>query len=64
MRLSDKIQKNYERTTPYTRIAKELGVSARFVGMIARGERVPKRGKGLEVMTKLEILVAKNKKEN
>jgi len=62
MRLSDKIIKNYERTTPYTRIAKELGVSARFVGMIARGERVPMRGKGLLVKKKLEELIANSQK--
>jgi len=57
MRLSDKIQKNYERSTPYTRIANELEVTAKFVGMIARGERVPTRGKGLLVLAKLNELV-------
>jgi len=58
MKLSEKIPKNYRWDTPYTRIAKELGVSAKFVGMIARGERVPQRGKGMLVIEKLEALVA------
>jgi hypothetical protein len=56
MRLSDRIQ----RDTPYTRIAKQLGVSAKFVGMIARGERKALRGKGLQVKEKLEELINNN----
>ena len=60
MKLSEKIPKNYGWDTPYTRIAKEVGVSAKFVGMIARGERIPIRGKGLLVKFKLEALVADN----
>ena len=54
MKLSEKIQ----RTTPYSLIAVQLGVSSKFVGMIARGERNPSRGKGLEVKKELEKLVS------
>ncbi len=56
MKLSEKIQ----RTTPYSLIATKLGVSTKFVGMIARGERMPSRGKGLEVKKELEKLIAEN----
>ena len=42
--------------TPYQKIAADCGVSAKFVGMIARGERVPKRGKGAEVLEQIKKL--------
>lgn len=55
MKLSDKILQN--NLTPYQRIGKEFGVSAKFVGMIARGERKPQRGKGLMVYNRIKELV-------
>ncbi|CAL2108218.1 XRE family transcriptional regulator [Tenacibaculum sp. 190524A02b] len=52
--LSEKL-KNLNETT-YQSIAKEFGVSTEYVGMIARGEREPKRGKGLKIKEALEQL--------
>ena len=42
--------------THYQTIALEFGVSPRFVGMIARNERSPKRGAGLLVKQKLDSI--------
>ncbi len=44
--------------TPYQMVAREFGVSAKFVGMVARGERKAVRGKGLEIKKRLEQMVA------
>ncbi len=52
MRLSDKLIKK----TPYQIVAEEFGVSPKFVGMIARGERKAIRGVGLNVKKRLEEL--------
>ena len=54
MRLAEKLKE--KRTTPYEEIAKSVGVCPRYVGMIARGERVPKRksGKAAKVLKELE----------
>lgn len=54
MRLSDKLIKK----TPYQIVAEEFGVSPKFVGMIARGERKGIRGVGLSVKKRLEELVS------
>lgn len=42
--------------TQYQIIALEFGVTPRFVGMIARKERNPKRGTGLLVKQKLDSI--------
>lgn len=54
MSLAEKLRE--KRTTPYKEVAKKLGVSAVYVGQIARGYRTPKRnsGKGVEVLRELE----------
>jgi len=54
MKLSDKLLKSNPVETPYQRVAKEFSVTSRFVGMIARGERKPLRGKGLKIKERLE----------
>ena len=59
MRLSDKLIKE----TPYKRVAREFDVSAKFVGMIARGERKALRGKGLAVKKRLEQLAETHSKD-
>lgn len=56
MRLSDKLLRGNLTETPYQRVAKEFGVTALFVGMIARGERKPIRGKGLQIKHRLETM--------
>ena len=43
--------------TIYQIIAEKQGVTVDFVGRIARGEREPKRGKGLKVVKELELLI-------
>ncbi len=50
--LAEKVKKKKE--TPYQKVSKKCGVSAYYVGLIARGERRPKRGKGAEVLRELE----------
>ena len=55
MRLSDKFKTEMPKT-PYRIIAEEFGVCIKFVGMIARGERTPQRGKGLLIKQRLEQL--------
>lgn len=45
--------------TVYQQIAEKHSVSVQLVGKIARGERMPQRGKGLEVKKELELLIAK-----
>ncbi|GEM_PF-594171 len=57
MKLSDKLLKKHFEQTPYQRVAKEFGVTAKFVGMIARGERKPVRGKGLLIKKRLEYII-------
>lgn len=58
MRLRDKLKIE----TPYQIIAKEFEVSAKFVGMIARGERVPTRGKGLQIKQRIEEMISEAEK--
>ena len=54
MRLAEKLKGR--RTTPYKEIAEFVGGCPRYVGQIARGERVPKRktGKAARVLAELE----------
>nr|BFF39039.1 hypothetical protein BACY1_08440 [Tenacibaculum mesophilum] len=44
-------------TTPYKKIAVEFDTSEAYVGQIARGERIPKRGKGLKIKKRLNELL-------
>jgi uncharacterized protein YdbL (DUF1318 family) len=55
MNIAEKIKEKNK--THYQIIAENNGVSVDFVGKIARGERLPKRGKGLEVKKELELLI-------
>ena len=54
MNLAEKVKE--KRTTPYREIAKKVGVTERYVGKIATGNRVPKRsgGKAMEVLRELQ----------
>ncbi|OWP83020.1 hypothetical protein BWK59_12745 [Flavobacterium davisii] len=45
---------NHRITTPYQKIAQLLDTNVDYVGQIARGERTPKRGKGLKIKQELE----------
>ena len=56
MRLSDKLLSRNQTDTLYQRVGKEFNVTSRFVGMIARGERIPLRGKGLQIKHRLESM--------
>lgn len=58
MRVSDKLKKVMRAETPYQRIARLEGVSVTYVGMIARAERAPVRGKGLKVYNRLKELTS------
>ncbi len=46
--------------TVYQRIAKKYETDADYVGKIARGERVPVRGKGIDILNELKK-ITKNK---
>lgn len=52
MKLSEKLKKD----RPYEIVAKEFSTTVLYVGQIARGERIPKRGKGLEIQKRLNEL--------
>ncbi len=46
---------NQNKTTSlYQKLAQKYSVSVDYVGMIARGQRVPKRGKGLQIQESLK----------
>ena len=62
MKLSDKLLQHKHVETPYQRVAKEFGVTSRYVGMVARGQRKPIRGKGLQVRQRLEELINQSEK--
>ena len=47
--------------TPYQVIAYKYNVSSKYVGMIARGEKKPIRGKGLKVKNDLDKLIEESK---
>lgn len=51
MKLSEKLKQKSK--TPYELIADEFGTTVLYVGQIARGERKPIRGKGLQVKNRL-----------
>lgn len=46
--------------TPYQRIAVKCNTTARYVSLIARGLRKPKRGKGLMVKQELDKYIKKH----
>ena len=52
--LAEKIKKIAE--TPYQKVAREFNTTDLYVGQIARGERIPKRGKGLKIKERLNEL--------
>ena len=60
MRISEKLKA--KRTTPYREIAQKCGVTALYVGQIARGQRIPKRksGKAMRVLEELEKMCEEN----
>ncbi|REC47844.1 MULTISPECIES: XRE family transcriptional regulator [Chryseobacterium] len=45
--------------TPYQLIAAKYHTTELYVGQIARGERIPKRGKGLEILNEINELSKK-----
>lgn len=55
--VAEKIKKISE--TPYQKVARELDTTELYVGQIARGERIPKRGKGLKIQARLNELTQK-----
>lgn len=57
--LAKQIKETDVAATPYQMIAAELNTSALYVGQIARGERIPTRGKGLKILNKLKELTSK-----
>ena len=52
--LAEKVKQKSE--TPYQKVARALDTDVLYVGQIARGERIPKRGKGLKIKKALEDL--------
>lgn len=52
--LAEKIKSS--RITPYQQIAIEFNTSEDYVGQIARGDRIPIRGKGLKIQKRLNEL--------
>ncbi len=49
--LVEKLKKKTE--TPYQMVAREFDTTELYVGQIARGERIPQRGKGLKIKNRL-----------
>ncbi|SDE40108.1 hypothetical protein [Riemerella columbipharyngis] len=43
--------------TPYQKLAEAFNTSPIYIGQIARGERMPIRGKGLKIKQELEKLI-------
>ena len=52
--LAQKVKKN--NATVYQQVAKQFKTTRLYVGQIARGERNPIRGKGLEIKKTLELI--------
>ena len=50
--IAEKVKKISE--TPYQKVAREFDTTELYVGQIARGERIPQRGKGLKIKKRLE----------
>ena len=56
--IAEKVKKISE--TPYQKVAREFDTTELYVGQIARGERIPKRGKGLKIKERLNELTNKS----
>ena len=54
-KIAEKI-KNLPQTT-YQIIAEKFDTNTAYVGQIARGERIPKRGKGLKIKKELDKII-------
>lgn len=54
--LAKQLRKTVKIRTPYQLIADKLNTSELYVGQIARGERIPIRGKGLRILNELKKL--------
>lgn len=54
--LAKQLRKSVKIRTPYQLIADKFDTSELYVGQIARGERIPIRGKGLQVLNELKKL--------
>lgn len=52
--LAKQLRKTVKIKTPYQKIAAQFDTSVLYVGQIARGERVPIRGKGLRILNELK----------
>ncbi len=50
------LRKTVKFKTPYQQIAEKLNTSELYVGQIARGERKPIRGIGLQILNELKEL--------
>jgi len=57
--LAKQIRKTVQRKTVYQEIADKFNSNALYVGQIARGERIPIRGKGLKILNELQQLIQK-----
>lgn len=54
--LAKQLRKSVKIKTPYQQIAAQFNTSVLYVGQIARGERIPIRGKGLKILKELKKL--------
>ena len=52
--IAEKLKKKSE--TTYQKVAREFDTTSRYVAQIAREERIPQRGKGLEIKERLKEL--------
>lgn len=64
MRIAEKLKE--KRKTLYQEVGEKFGVSARYVGQIARAERIPRRntGKAMKVLRELEKMCSIDNKRN
>jgi transcriptional regulator with XRE-family HTH domain len=46
--------------TVYQQVAEQYGVTARYVGKIARSERIPTKKTGLKIKQELELRASQN----
>ena len=54
--IAEKIKE--QRQTPYQEIAEKFNTNVNYIGAIARGERIPTRGKGLKIKNYLNELIS------
>lgn len=55
--MQKQVRKAVKIQTPYQRIAAKYNTTELYVGQIARGEREPKRGKGLQILNEINELL-------